>query len=74
MALDENDPEIIAIRLKLDEYNNKESATRAKMKIHERQHKQIQEQLYRDNAALNQIIGGKVALEETLGYLKGENA
>lgn len=73
MALDETDPEIIAMRLKLDEYNAREATTRAKMRIHERQHKQIQEQLYRENNELQQIIGGKIALEETLGYLKGDN-
>ncbi|MCK5027730.1 MAG: hypothetical protein KAS07_04900 [Candidatus Pacebacteria bacterium] len=71
MPLDENDPEVKAIRLKLEDKYNDKTAMHAKMKVHERQYKQIQEVLHQDNAELNKIIGGINTLQDLLDEMKG---
>ncbi len=71
MPLDENDPEVKAIRLKLEDKFNDKTAMQAKIKVHERQFQQIQDQLFQDNASLNKIIGGIETLQNLLWALNG---
>lgn len=71
MPLDENDPEVKAIRLKLEDKYNEKQAIHAKIKVHERQYKQIQEVLHGDHGKLNRIIGGIETLQSLLDDLNG---
>lgn len=72
MALNENDPEVKAICLKLKEKNSELIAVDAKIRVNEERFKHTQQLLTQNHAKRNNIIGGIETLRSLLTELSGD--
>lgn len=72
MPLNETDPEVMAIRTKLEDKDGELNAIDAKIRVHKKQHLQAEQALFNDHAMKNKIIGGKETLQSLLDDLSGD--